>query len=148
MRTIKNILVAVDLMEDSTFIAAYAKLFSERLQAKMTVVYATPPLSQYFGLYLPQDTISKFHEESEQGATQELDKFVKQHFEGIETQQRLANGQPQDVILGVAKEGNFDMIIMGTHSRKGVDRLMFGSVANHVVKKADIPVLTVRPDMQ
>lgn len=147
MRTIKHILVAVDLMEDSSFIAAYAKLFAEKLQSKMTVVYATPPLTQYFGLYLPQDTIAKFHEESEQGAVRDLKEFVEKHFAGMDVQQRLANGHPQDVVLGVAKEGDFDLIIIGTHSRKGVDRLMFGSVANHVVKRADIPVLTVRPDL-
>lgn len=147
MRTIKNILVAVDLMEDTTFVADYAKLFAEKLNADVTVVYATPPLSQYFGLYLPQDTIAKFHEESEQGAIRELDEYVKNNLPGMNAKQRLANGHPQDVILGVAKEGDFDLIIMGTHSRKGVDRLMFGSVANHVVKRADIPVMTVRPEM-
>lgn len=147
MRTIKHILVAVDLMENSSFIAAYAKLFAEKLSAKITVVYATPPLTQYFGLYLPQDTIAKFHEESEQGAIRELKEFVEKHFVGMDVEQRLANGHPQDVVLGVAKEGGFDLIIMGTHSRKGMDRIMFGSVANHVVKQSDIPVLTVRPDM-
>ncbi len=147
MRTIKHILVAVDLMEDSSFISAYAKLFAEKLNSKITVVYATPPLTQYFGLYLPQDTIAKFHEESEQGAIRELKEFVEKHFAGMDVEQRLANGHPQDVVLGVANEGNYDLIIMGTHSRKGVDRFMFGSVANHVVRRSDIPVLTVRPDM-
>ncbi|MEZ6852689.1 universal stress protein [Halodesulfovibrio aestuarii] len=147
MRTIKNILVAVDLMEDSSFVASYAKLFAEKLGAGVLVVYATPPLSQYFGLYLPQDTIAKFHEDTEKGAIRELKEFVEKHFTGINVKQRLANGHPQDVILGVAKEENCDLIIMGTHSRKGVDRIMFGSVANHVVKRADIPVMTVRPDM-
>ncbi|OBQ51712.1 universal stress protein [Halodesulfovibrio spirochaetisodalis] len=146
MRTIKHILVAVDLMEDSSFVAKYAKLFAERLNATITVVYATPPLSQYFGLYLPQDTISKFHEDSEKGAIRELAKFVESNFAGADVVQRLANGHPQDVILGIAKESNADLIIMGTHSRRGVDRIMFGSVASHVVKLADIPVLTVRPE--
>ena len=146
MRNIQHILVAVDLMEDSTFIAEYAKLFADKLGAKVTVVYATPPLSQYFGLYLPQDTIAKFHEDSEKGAVRELDEFVQKHFVGIDVQQKMANGQPQDVVLGVAEKGDYDLIIMGTHSRRGVDRIMFGSVANNVVKRADIPVLTVRPD--
>lgn len=133
-------------MEDSSFLAEYARLFAEKLEAKLTVVYATPPLSQYFGLYLPQDTIAKFHEESEQGAIRELKEFAEKHFEGLDVTQRLANGHPQDVVLGVAREGDYDLIIMGTHSRKGIDRIMFGSVANSVVKQADIPVLTVRPD--
>ncbi|MCT4535811.1 universal stress protein [Halodesulfovibrio sp.] len=146
MRTIKHILVAVDLMEDSSFVAVYAKLFAEKFGARITLVYATPPLSQYFGLYLPQDTIAKFHEDTETSATRELDEFAKKYFPDMDVVQRLANGLPQDVILGVAKEGHTDLIIMGTHTRKGMDRIMFGSVANSVVKQADIPVLTVRPD--
>ncbi|MCG8531456.1 MAG: universal stress protein [Desulfovibrionales bacterium] len=146
MREITHILVAIDLMEDSTFIAEYARLLAEKLGAKLTVVYATPPLSQYFGLYLPQDTIAKFHEDSEKGAVRELDEFVQKNFAGLDVHQRMANGQPQDVILGIAEKDSFDLIVMGTHSRRGVDRIMFGSVANNVVKRADIPVLTVRPD--
>jgi len=145
MRVIKKILVAVDLMEDSSFIAEYAKLFAERLGASITLVYATPPLSQYFGLYLPQDTIAKFHEESEIGAVRELKEFAEKYFSGMEVGQKLANGQPQDVILGLANDGNYDLVIMGTHSRKGMDRIMFGSVANNVVKQSDVAVLTVRP---
>ena len=37
------------------------------------------------------------------------------------------------------------MIIMGTHGRKGIDRIIFGSVAEKVVKNSTIPVLTIRP---
>jgi nucleotide-binding universal stress UspA family protein len=39
-----------------------------------------------------------------------------------------------------------DLIIMGTHGRKGIDRILFGSVAERVVKSAHVPVLTVRPE--
>ena len=146
MRNIKHILVAVDLMEDNSFVADYAKLFAEKFSANITLVYATPPLSQYFGLYLPQDTIAKFHEESEQGAVRELNELAEKYFSGLNVDKEMANGHPQDVIVGVANKGDFDLIIMGTHCRRGVDRIMFGSVANGVVKMSDIPVLTVRPD--
>ena len=38
-----------------------------------------------------------------------------------------------------------DLIVMGTHGRKGIDRIIFGSVAEKVVKNSPIPVLTIRP---
>ena len=104
MRTIKHILVAVDLMEDSSFIAAYAKLFAEKLNSKMTVVYATPPLTQYFGLYLPQDTIAKFHEESEQGAIRELKEFVEKHGGQIKVESERKNGSEFKVILPLKRK--------------------------------------------
>ena len=48
-------------------------------------------------------------------------------------------------IINRAHEENVDVIVMGTHGRKGIDRILFGSVAEKVVKNADMPVLTVRP---
>ncbi|MBO4313737.1 MAG: universal stress protein, partial [Desulfovibrio sp.] len=44
-------------------------------------------------------------------------------------------------------EEKADMIIMGTHGRKGIDRILFGSVAEKVVKNATMPVLTIRPQV-
>ena len=44
----------------------------------------------------------------------------------------------------MAKEKGIDMIVMGTHGRTGIDRVLFGSTAEKVVKKAPCPVLTVR----
>ena len=48
-------------------------------------------------------------------------------------------------LVDVAEECEADMIIMGTHGRKGIDRILFGSVAEKVVKNSPIPVLTIRP---
>ena len=47
--------------------------------------------------------------------------------------------------LNLAEKVEADMIIMGTHGRKGIDRILFGSVAEKVVKNSPIPVLTIRP---
>lgn len=57
---------------------------------------------------------------------------------------QLAEGEPVDEILRVAKDAGCDMIVLGTHGRTGLDRLLMGSVAEQVVRKAPCPVLTVR----
>jgi nucleotide-binding universal stress UspA family protein len=54
-------------------------------------------------------------------------------------------GYAPEKILETAREVAADMIIMGTHGRRGVDRIPFGSVAEKIVKTATIPVLTIRP---
>ena len=56
----------------------------------------------------------------------------------------VAAGSPYRQILGYADEHGIDMIVMGTHGRRGLDRHLLGSVAEKVVRSADCPVVTVR----
>jgi nucleotide-binding universal stress UspA family protein len=63
---------------------------------------------------------------------------------GIAIEHRLEYGDPVSVILRVAQEIDPDLIVMGTHGRTGLRRLLMGSVAEGVVRKASCPVLTVR----
>jgi nucleotide-binding universal stress UspA family protein len=53
-------------------------------------------------------------------------------------------GSAADEILRIAETGRYDLIVMGTHGRTGIRRLMLGSVAENVLRRAPIPVLTVR----
>ena len=57
----------------------------------------------------------------------------------------MVTGYAAEEIFGMAAKENVDLIIMGTHGRKGIDRILFGSVAEKVVKGAKCPVLTIRP---
>lgn len=56
----------------------------------------------------------------------------------------VRTGDPRDVILEAAKSTNADLIVMGTHGRRGLSRLVMGSVAEDIVRNAPCPVLTVR----
>ncbi|MBI3287080.1 MAG: universal stress protein [Chloroflexi bacterium] len=58
----------------------------------------------------------------------------------------IREGSPRPVILEVAKEVGADLIVMGTHGWTGLTQLLFGSVAEHVVRHSPVPVLTVRQD--
>ena len=62
----------------------------------------------------------------------------------ITVEHRLERGEPALVILAVAQETGADLIVMGTHGRTGLRRLLMGSVAEQVVRKASCPVLTIR----
>ena len=67
---------------------------------------------------------------------------------GIAFEHRLEYGDPVAVILRTAQETGADLIVMGTHGRTGLRRLLMGSVAEQVVRKATCPVLTVRTPVQ
>ena len=62
----------------------------------------------------------------------------------IPVEHRLVEGYPAEQILRVAAEMSCDLILMGTHGRTALNRLLMGSVAEEVVRKAPCPVLTVK----
>ena len=64
--------------------------------------------------------------------------------EGVPTETRIVHGAPAKRILEVADAAAATMIVVGTRGRKGVRRLVLGSVCEEVVRNADVPVLTVR----
>jgi universal stress protein A len=64
--------------------------------------------------------------------------------ERIAVEHRLIEGDPAPEILRSAVECKADLIVMGTHGRTGLSRLLMGSVAEHVIRKAACPVLTVK----
>lgn len=59
----------------------------------------------------------------------------------------LRRGAPNDEIVAAVQAESPDMLVVGTHGRSGLERLMMGTVAEQIVKSAPCPVLTVRPDV-
>lgn len=144
-KDIRKILCAVDLSDHSKEVAAYAVLLAKRMGASVTVVYTAPSLSQYVGFHVPPNTIENFVGEIVTGAEKSMEAFVMEHFAGVEARGQVLIGYAAEEIINRAHEEKVDIIVMGTHGRKGIDRILFGSVAEKVVKNADMPVLTVRP---
>ncbi len=145
MATIKSIMCAVDFSDISAKVAAYTKLLAKAFNASVKVVYVAPSLSQYVGFHVPPTSIENFVGEIVSGAEKTMDSFVQEHFSDIEVSGRVLSGYAAEEILNFAKAEDVDMIIMGTHGRKGIDRVLFGSVAEKIVKSASIPVMTIRP---
>ncbi|OBQ51713.1 universal stress protein [Halodesulfovibrio spirochaetisodalis] len=145
MPSIKNILVPVDVMEDNGFFVEYAKMMAEKHEAKVTLLYARPPLDRFYDVYLTDDVVEKLKADSKQRAIDELDKLAENQLQNTDVSIKLRRGQPQDLILEMTETGDYDMVIMGTHCRKGMERVLFGSVANRVVKHSNTPVLTIHP---
>jgi nucleotide-binding universal stress UspA family protein len=66
------------------------------------------------------------------------------HVRNLRIRTEFVEGDPGREILRVARETGADLIVMGTHGRTGLTRLLTGSVAEHVLRKAPCPVLTVK----
>jgi nucleotide-binding universal stress UspA family protein len=63
---------------------------------------------------------------------------------GIDVVTAVEHGSPHRTILRYADDHDVDVVVMGTHGRRGLERYLIGSVTERVVRMADIPVLTVR----
>ncbi|MFB6072747.1 MAG: universal stress protein [Halobacterium sp.] len=63
---------------------------------------------------------------------------------GVPFERALVDGNPSREIVRYAEDEGCDLIVMGTHGRGGIDRLLLGSVAEKVVRSSTVPVLTVR----
>lgn len=63
---------------------------------------------------------------------------------GVKASPLVLFGDPQEVLVQAAKNRSADLLILGTHGRRGVSRLFLGSVASHIISTAPCPVLTVR----
>lgn len=64
--------------------------------------------------------------------------------EDVQVETEVFDGSPSRVIIEEAVPEKCDLVVMGTHGRGGIDRLLLGSVAERVVRRAAVPVLTVR----
>jgi len=146
MAQVKKILLAMDFSEAADKLAEYGKLFAENFGAELLVLYVSPTMNRYAKLYVPPHNIDELVGKILEGAKQAMGEYMEKYFKGVKAKGSVEYGYAPVRILEVAEETGADMIIMGTHGRKGVDRILFGSVAEKVVKTAKIPVVTVRPN--
>jgi nucleotide-binding universal stress UspA family protein len=81
-----------------------------------------------------------------EGARQELEAFLQSvpAHDRARISERLVTGVPYEAILEVAKDGGHDLLVMSTHGRSGAKRVLMGSVAERLLRRAPCPVLTVR----
>jgi len=68
----------------------------------------------------------------------------KAAIKGVNVRKWILEGQPAKEILKLAEEHSFDLIVMGTLGKSGIEKILLGSVADKVIRGSRIPVLTVR----
>lgn len=145
MTSFKKILCSVDFSDHSKLVAAHAASLARLSGGTVLVLYAAPSLSQYVGFHVPPNSIENFVGEIVTGAEKAMENFVAENFGDVKAEGRIVIGYAAEEILNLADKEQVDVIVMGTHGRKGIDRILFGSVAEKVVKSATQPVLTIRP---
>ncbi len=142
----KSIVIATDGSPYSTTAASEAIGIAKKNNSKLTVISVVPA-----ELATPTDvdfaaTGQELLGEKEMQAAEKNVKAVKEaaQKEGVAVQAFVMTGKPADAIIETAKEKSADLIIVGSHGRSGIERLLMGSVAERVIVMSACAVLVVK----
>ncbi len=136
----KCILCPVDF--DSNSIAALKEAAALARPCKATicllhVVQINPLATEGFVLGELQESQSKY-------ARTKVAEMAERDLGGADYEIKIEIGDPAETVLEMEKRLKADLVVMATHGRRGVSRLVLGSVAERVVRESSIPVLTLR----
>lgn len=138
-----NILVPTDFSPCAEHALDYACALAAKLGAKLHIVNAIGGVFPDLPVALTDQMLTSIRDSS----TTALARLVDARRAGVSFGEvRVIEGDARDVILQAATDVHADLIVIGTHGRRGLSRLLLGSVAEHILRRAPCPVLTVRLD--
>ena len=145
MLEIELILCPVDFSEFSIRAYHYALSLAEHYRAKLVAQHIVElwryPYADYAAC---AGDYQEFCRALREGGKERLREFVKKHTHNeIQPELVVHEGAAPDCILSLAQARKTDLIVMGTHGRRGYDRLVLGSVTNRVMRKTPCPVLAI-----
>jgi nucleotide-binding universal stress UspA family protein len=142
----RRILYATDFSSGSEAALRYAASLAEHAAAKLTLLHVVEVLPVgYDPIPVVAFNASAANAELEETARARFRTFVPDAIRlGCATDDVVTTGKPYVEILRLAAERQADLIVLGVHGRSALDRLVFGSTTEHVIRRAVSPVLTVR----
>ena len=142
MLEIKNVLVATDFSECSTTALECARGIAHAFGARLHVMHvAEPPVTEFLtpGARMPViNTVSDERHLLDTSVTDEDRQALRAKLIFVR------DGTAADSIAEYAKQRHIDLVVLGTHGRRGLTHAIVGSVAERVIRLATCPVLTVR----
>ena len=142
MNAIKHILVPTDFGQCANHALDAAVSLATRFNAKLTLAHVCEiPISAYAmyaqGLVFPAENLEGEAQKALDSATEEL----KKRYPNSDSVMR--SGATVEELIAIRDEIGADLIVMGTHGRHGVSRMLLGSMAEEVIRMSGVPVLTI-----
>ena len=128
-RQISKIMVSVDGSEHSKKVVHYAAILAKKLDAEVMLLNVQEP-------DLPSEVMKEIGTRILSGAADQ--------FKETKLSQKLASGDPAKTIIRMAREGDYDLILMGHKGHNAISRFLLGDVSDHVIQYADRSVLLIR----
>jgi len=145
MLEIKQILCPIDFSEFSIRAYHHAQSLAEHYRAKLVTQHIVELWRYPYADYVASTgDYAEFCRALREGGNEQLQEFVKNHTHNeIQPELVVQQGAAPDSILSFAQARKTDVIVMGTHGRRGFDRLMLGTTTDRVMRRAPCPVLAV-----
>jgi len=138
---VRRVVCAIDFSEPSRLAFEHAVAVARWFEAKLTIAHVVPVMATLPDPAYPAGLLPAITPER---ALQELDRLAGTAVvAAVTTSVVLLEGEPVRQILELAKNVSADLLVLGTHGLRGLERLMLGSVSEAVLRKATCPVLTV-----
>ncbi|HEX3280349.1 MAG TPA: universal stress protein [Pyrinomonadaceae bacterium] len=145
---IRSILLPTDFSECGNYALSYAASLARTFGASILCVHVIEPVVPtvgYSGISEPLP-MADIADQLEDSAERELPKFAEcEECSGLAVEELIVHGEAASEIVRVAKERSVDLIVVSSHGRTGLGRILFGSTAEAVVRHAPCPVLVVKP---
>ena len=144
MNNIQNILVPIDFSETSKRALLFASTLAQQYNAKLTLLFVYQAPTSFFpegyepSIGMMFDDLYQYYEKSLAGAAKGVEEELSRA-----PNMKLSRGTPDVEIVREATEGDYDLIVMGSHGRTGMSRVFLGSVAEKVLRHAVCPTLIV-----
>lgn len=138
MFPIHTILHPTDFSENSSYAFAMACTLAREHEARLIVLHVYPPPISH------GEVVARRQDQGYEARLWEMLHQLQPSDPAVRIEYELAEGDPAGEILCVAGEHDCDLIVVGTHGRTGLGRLLSGSVAEKVLRHARCPVLTVK----
>jgi nucleotide-binding universal stress UspA family protein len=142
MVSFKTILHPTDFSPASEYAFHLACSLARDHRARLIVLHVNPSLSVMHGTLAPHENLEGYHEK----LWEEFNRLVATdpRTREVNLKSELLVGDPVKEILRMARERDCDLIVLGTHGRTGLFRLLMGSVAEEILRKAPCPVLAAK----
>ena len=145
MIEIERVLFPIDFTENASKVLPYVLSIAEKYDAVVYLLHVVEDLSRWGSAsYIPHIPLGQYREEALRGAEKTLERVCDEQLQRCPNFQKMIFvGDPAQEILKAIDSENIDLVIMGTHGRKGLQRLLMGSVTERTIGYADHPVMVI-----
>lgn len=146
MKDIKKILCPTDFSEPSFKAVKAASDLAEKFSAEMILLHVVSPVPLPSATTPPSGfNVALYQDELKKSAENSMNETAKKYIaDDVNYDGKIIHGSPAERITKTAEEENCDMIVIATHGLTGWKHMVFGSVAEKVVRSSSVPVLTIR----
>ena len=145
---VRSIVLPTDFSECAAHAVPAARELARLTGARLLCLHVVEPAVPAVGWTPVAEPLplADLSERLEDSAVRELPKLTQApECEGLDVEEEIAHGEPASEIVRVARERGADLIVISSHGRTGLGRILFGSTAESVVRYAHCPVLVVKP---